>query len=127
MRILYSLAALLLVCFPAFSQNDFRTRQSGAWNASATWEEFIGGSWQVTSNTPSTASGVVTIRSPHNVTIGVNVNIDQIVVLTGGAVTVSGGVVVTVNNGSGVDVVNSGTISTTNESQLIFEEAAEYD
>ncbi|PTB95644.1 hypothetical protein C9994_10845, partial [Marivirga lumbricoides] len=49
---------------------DFRSRQSGNWNDSDTWEEFQGGAWSNSANFPTeTSSGSIFIINSHNVTI----------------------------------------------------------
>ncbi len=67
----------LLVGATAFGEpndGDFRTKQSGSWTTSSTWQVFsakagtVGGSWVNTVNTPS-ANSFATIRSPHSVLV----------------------------------------------------------
>ncbi len=127
MRNLYPLAVLLCAVFGAYAQNDFRSRQSGDWDDQDTWEEFVGGSWQVTTNTPVAGDGSITIRSPHMVTVAVNATVDQLTVQSGGTVSVDDGVVFTIANGEGTDIVNSGTIVTSSGNELVFLADSEYE
>lgn len=127
MRNLYPLALLLFTFFAAHSQNDFRSRQSGDWNDASTWEEFVGGSWQVTTNTPSSADGQILIRSGHSLQVTANVVVDQLSIEGGSTLSVSGGVVMTVADGAGVDVLNAGTITTPGEANLVFDTDAVYE
>ncbi len=112
---------LLLALFGSIAvaaQNDFRSRQSGDWNQSSTWEEFIAGSWQLTGNTPDFNSGNTTILSPHTVTVTASVTIDQTTIQLGGTLVVNDAVVVTLNNGSGTDFSCAGTVDLLAESFL---------
>jgi hypothetical protein len=120
MRI-YRFLLLLIVSgtvLPALAQNDFRSRQSGDWNQSTTWEEFIGGTWQLTSNTPTSSSGTITIQNSHTVTVTAGVTIDQTVINTGGTVVVNDGIDLGINNGAGNDITINGTIDLRGESFL---------
>lgn len=124
MKHLIKLRFLLLPLFTlvflqaAYAQNDFRSRQSGDWNQSSSWEEFIGGTWQLTTNTPTSSSGVITILSPHTITVTANVTIDQTVINNGGTVIVNDGIDLGINNGAGNDLTVSGTIDLRGESFL---------
>ncbi|MDL5051580.1 T9SS type A sorting domain-containing protein [Oscillatoria amoena NRMC-F 0135] len=102
----------------ALAQNDFRSRQSGDWNQSTTWEEFIGGIWQLTGNTPTSASGIITIQNAHTVTVTAGLTIDQTVINSGGILIVNGGIDVNINNGTGNDITINGTIELQGESFL---------
>ena len=42
---------------------SYRTRQSGAWNLTSTWESFNGAIWIAAISTPTLAAGYITIRS----------------------------------------------------------------
>ncbi|QOI97882.1 MAG: T9SS type A sorting domain-containing protein [Flammeovirgaceae bacterium] len=105
------------VCF-ALAQNDFRSRQSGDWNQASTWEEFIGGTWQLTSNTPTSAAGAITIQSPHIVTVTAGVTIDQTVINSGSTLVVNDGIDLVINNGAGNDLTINGTVDLLGESFL---------
>ncbi|MGD9976699.1 MAG: hypothetical protein AB7S54_02070, partial [Bacteroidales bacterium] len=66
---------------------DYRSRQTGDWNNSGTWQYFNGSSWVNASNYPGQASGtgVVFIRSGHTVTLATTpaYNIGSLVVSEG--------------------------------------------
>ncbi len=118
-----ALAALAIVVFSAstegFSQNPFRTRQSGPWNDPNTWEEDAGGGFAVTSNTPDFNSGTITIRSPHVVTVTADVTIDESTVNSGGSIVINSGITLYLNEdfsggtilgiSSGATLTNNGT------------------
>jgi hypothetical protein len=98
----------------AISPDYFRTRQSGNWNDVNTWEsspvaDFSSGVVSPAAVTPDFNSNVITIRSPHTVTITANLTTDQTVINSGGAIIVNPTIIVTINDGTGTDVtVNSG-------------------
>lgn len=99
----------------AVGQNSFRSRQSGDWNQASTWEEFIAGSWQLTSNTPSSASGAITIQNAHTVTVTAAVTVDQVTVNAGATLVVNGAIVTTLSDGASTDLVVAGTLRLTGE------------
>lgn len=106
----------LLISTASVAQNNFRSRQTGDWNQSSTWEEFIAGSFQPTTNTPDFNSGTILIQSPHVVTVTVAVTIDQTTVQANGTLEVAAGIALTNNNGSGADLVVSGELNLLGES-----------
>jgi hypothetical protein len=108
--LLLALFSALSLNLPAQSTGDFRTRASGNWNDSNTWDEYTGGSWVNTANTPTSANGVITIRSPHVVTVTANVTVDQTVIESGGEVVVNTGVTLTISAGAGDDITVNGTL-----------------
>lgn len=102
---------LLAVSQAAWGQatGDYRSAATGNWNATATWERYNGSAWVAAVATPTSADGVITIRSPHVVTITATVTYDQVIVDGGAQVTVASGVTTTMNNGSGTDLTINGT------------------
>lgn len=91
---------------------DYRSRNTGAWTGASTWQIYNAGSWGNTSTPPNSSNGVITIRSPHNVTVSSNIVIDQTVVDAGG--TLTAGAIVNVVNGTGVDLTINGTLQINN-------------
>jgi hypothetical protein len=55
------------------STNDFRTRASGNWNNTNTWERYNGATWTNDATYPgqNTGTGTVTIRNGHTVTLNI--------------------------------------------------------
>ncbi|MEO1052808.1 MAG: T9SS type A sorting domain-containing protein [Bacteroidota bacterium] len=105
---------ILLIPFTSVygqSEGDYQTRQSGNWNDSDTWEEFTGGSFQNTANTPDDTDGVITILNTHTVTVTAGVSIDQAIINTGGSIVVNSGIILTVADGSGDDLTIDGTLT----------------
>ena len=86
----------------------YRSKATGNWNSTATWERFNGTSWVNAVATPTSADGLITIRTSHTVTVTAAVTIDQTIIEAGGQVTVNGGNLTlnTVNNA----LVVSGTL-----------------
>lgn len=102
MKILnYIVVAILLFSSYAFSQSagDYRTKGNGNWSQySIVWEQYDGSQWIDASNYPDRTAGVITVN--HNISVDINLNIDQ--------TTVSGGKTLTVNSGRTLTVSGSG-------------------
>lgn len=93
--------------------NDYRSRQTGNWNSTATWERFNGTSWVAAIATPTnTNANVITIQNADTVSVSASVTVDQVVVAVGGQITINSGVTLTINNGSGTDLTVEGTVQT---------------
>jgi hypothetical protein len=89
---------------------DYRSAATGNWNAIATWERYDGSTWVAAVATPTSADGVITIMSPHVVTISAaGLSYDQVVVDAGGQVTVASTITTTMLNGAGTDLTINGT------------------
>ena len=94
----------------AQTAGDYRSVASGNWNAIATWETNNGTSWVPATITPTSANGVITIRSPHFVTNSANgLTLDQVVVDSGATVVVNSAITATLANGTGTDMIVNGT------------------
>ena len=115
---------LIFSVISSFSQatGDYRSAGSGNWGTLATWQRFNGTSWATPTageGTPINTSGVITIQSPHIVTVAANVSTDQTTINLGGQITVNTGFTLTIANGTGTDLTvdgiisNAGTITTT--------------
>ena len=102
---------------PAGSVGDYRTKATGNWNAAATWETWNGSAW-VESGTPTSASGAISIRNGHTVTVTASVTVDQVVIEAGGQVTI-GTSTLTIANGAGDDFIVRGVLRTTSASNYI--------
>lgn len=100
----------------------FRTKQSGNWNSTATWESSSDGvnNWINATLTPTSAANTITVLSGHNVTVTAAVTVDQVSVNTNGKIIVNSGQTLTVANGAdtfdlrvyGI-IENAGTITAT--------------
>lgn len=100
------------------ASGDYRSAGSGPWGTAGTWETFNGTSWVVAGASPTSANGVITIRSPHVVNVAANVTIDQTVVDIGGTMTIDPSATVTLANGTGTEITVNGTL--TNNGSLAF-------
>jgi len=101
--------------------NDYRSAASGDWNSRGTWQRFNGTTWitpTVVQGTPNNNDGVITIRSPHTVTVTANVTVDQVIIEFGGKVIITNNDRWTIANGSGTDLTVNGTVVNSDEIRL---------
>lgn len=115
------IAASFLLLLPASealaqSNGDFRTRQSGNWSRSNTWEEFVGGSWTNSNNTPDRRDGVVTIRTGHDINGNDRGQYDQVVIEAGAELTINQ--TFRVIDGPGTDLEVYGTLRVSRTTRL---------
>lgn len=101
---------------------DYRSNAATMnWNTttSGQWQSYDGSSW-VNTTTPPTSSNanIITIRNGHTVTVTAAVSVDQVVVESGGKVTVNN-VTMTIANGTGDDFVVNGTVELTGTNGVI--------
>jgi len=99
-----------------FSQTtgDYRSAISGSWGTRTNWQRWNGITWVTPTalqGAPTSASGVITILNSHNMTVAANVTVDQVVVNTGGTITINATRIFAVANGTGTDLMNNGTIT----------------
>lgn len=125
---------------PSLAQNcannantQYRSQTTGDWNTPATWQCSDDGiNWQTpTTNTPTSGhAGTITIRSGDNITVSANVTVDQVVIDSGGTVTVNAGHTWTVANGAGTDLTVNGTVinagKITNKGAIVFNASSLY-
>ena len=110
---------------------DYRTKTSGNWSALTTWDTYDGSAWINASAAPSSANGIITIRTGHTVSLDVNVTADQLLVDASAHLTVNQGITLTINDEADeFDMLirgslnNSGSISAIG--MLSFTEGSEY-
>jgi hypothetical protein len=100
----------------SFAQTNYRSASSGDWTTSPAtrWEiETSPGVWGPAATAPTSADGVITIRNGHNITVGLaTVTADQVVVASGGTLTVNN--TLTLNDGTGIDLEVAGTLNLNN-------------
>lgn len=101
--------------------DDYRTKQSGNWNALTTWERYNGTTWQTLTGTapltlPTSGDNNITIRSSHTITVTANVTVDQVLIESGGQVTINSGRTLTIADGTDTDFSVSGTLQTNSTS-----------
>jgi len=119
-RTLLLIAALGFLVIDLWGQaaGDYRSAGSGPWSTAGTWQTFNGTSWVAAGAAPTSANGVITILSPHVVTVTAGVTIDQTVVDPGGTLTINTGINVILGNGAGNEITLNGTIN--NNGTLTF-------
>ena len=109
--LLVTLLALLGTNAWAQTTGDYRTKASGNWNATATWERYSGTAWVAATATPTSSDGAITILNGHTVAVTAGVTVDQVTVNAGGQVTLNSGITLSVANGTGTDLQVNGVLS----------------
>ncbi|MET0463715.1 MAG: hypothetical protein ABW007_11190, partial [Chitinophagaceae bacterium] len=109
---LHSLFVLCLLCasLAGFSQNAYRSKQTGAnysWTTIANWETFNGTSWVPASAYPVSTDGIITISAADSITLSTAITVDQLVVDGILAIFSSSQ---TLNDGAGVDLQVNGKL-----------------
>ena len=102
---------LFLVCQSIWSQTsgDFRSVKSGNWNASDTWERYNGSKWVSSAAIPTDVNANnITIQTGHIVTITDSRTADQIIINSGGQLTVGTSCTFTIADGTGIDLTVNG-------------------
>jgi hypothetical protein len=102
----------------AAANGDYRSKTSGNWSSTGTWQRYNGSSWVNASSSPNSGNNNITIQSPHTVTVTADVTADQIDVNSGATLTVNSGKKLTLNNGTGFDLSVSGTIRNAGEVKI---------
>ncbi len=101
----------LLFCFLAgFSQNAYRSKQTGSnysWTTIANWETFNGTAWVAASAYPTSTDGVITISAADSITLSTAITIDEVVI--DGVLAVFSSTQ-TLNDGTGVDLQVNGKL-----------------
>ena len=106
----YGLATILSTGEIVPIATQYRSKISGNWGSTATWESSTDGStWGNASSTPTSSDGTITIRNGHTVTVASSVTVDEVVVASGGILDLNGGLVLTINDGTGNDLDIYGT------------------
>ncbi len=104
----FMFGVIIIVNGKVYSANEmFRSSASGNWNSNGTWEMSTngGGTWIAATKTPNDSAGVITVRSPNTVTVTVSVKADQLVVNSGGIISISNLINLTIIDGSGTDLL----------------------
>ncbi|HYX29113.1 MAG TPA: Calx-beta domain-containing protein, partial [Pyrinomonadaceae bacterium] len=93
--------------------NKYRSKTSGNWNATSTWQSSSdgGSTWVDATATPTSTDDTIEIQSGHTVTVTANVTADQVTVDSGGTLTVNAGVTLSLNDGAGTDLIDNGTLT----------------
>lgn len=112
--VLTSATSAMFDVFDASSTTDyFRSKASGNWNASSTWESSSdNATWIPASLTPTSAANLITIQSPHVVTVTSAANLDQATIDAGSTLEVSSATL-TISDGTGTDLTVKGILKNT--------------
>ena len=102
--------AQVLSDFNSIAGQNYQSKTSDDWSLASTWEVFDGTSFVPATSAPSSADGVITIRSGHTVTVNSAVIVDQLVVDAGGSLIISNGNF-TLVDGSATDLTVNGTFT----------------
>jgi hypothetical protein len=94
----------------AAASGDYRSKQSGNWNAVSSWQKYNGSSWVNATSAPKESDGEITIQSGHTITIPAAVTANQLTV-DSGATLISNNGNFKISNGSGTDFTVRGTLT----------------
>jgi hypothetical protein len=115
-KFIQRLLMLPLICLGinvmAQTTGDYRSNVAvGNWSASASWQRFDGAGpgWVAAPSAPTTADGVISILSGHNITVNTIITADQIVVDAGGTLTLTS--TLNLADGAGDDLTVNGTFT----------------
>ncbi|MBV5314953.1 MAG: autotransporter-associated beta strand repeat-containing protein [Prolixibacteraceae bacterium] len=89
----------------------FRSKTTGNWSATSTWESSPDGiSWINATVTPTSAANIITVRTGHTVSVNSSLSVDQTVIDNGGTVGINNGQTLTLADGSGTDLAVNGSL-----------------
>ncbi len=95
--------------FEGFGQvdGDFRTKQTGNWNDPLTWERHNGITWVDATVAPTSADGIISLRSNHTVSVesAESIIVDQLSVLSSSILNILAGGELILNDGIGNDLL----------------------
>ncbi len=95
----------------AVRQAYYRSKQTGNWSDTATWEKSCDGlAWENAGSVPGSSHAGITIKSGHTVTVDGDVTIDQTSIENGATLDVNDGVTLTVADGGGTDMDVNGEL-----------------
>ncbi len=99
----------VLIYQTTFAQTigDYRSNGSGTWDL-VSWQKYNGTTW-VGAIPPTSSDGIITIPNGNNVTLNVNIQVDQLIVQ--GFLTINAGDSLYIANGAGNDLTLVGTIN----------------
>ncbi len=111
-KLLIVLAMVVILPFLTLAQSagDYRTASTGSWSSVGTWQIYNGSSWVPAVTAPVSSDGVVTILSPHTVTVNSVVSTDQVIVNSGGTLNITNGTF-QLADGAGVDLLVNGSMT----------------
>ena len=99
----YSHKSARLISAPTYY---FRSVASGFWNVTGTWESSPDNTnWFAATSTPTTAARKISIRNGHFVNINSNLDIDQVIIESGGTLSHLGSLLTIYDDPLGDDVI----------------------
>lgn len=117
---LFCILCYATITVHAQKNGDYRSVKSGNWTDFANvWQKYNGTKWVAATNYPTSSNGVITIQDTTNVTINLNLTIDQTVVAPGGQLSLVSNYTVTLAGSGDALTVNglfswsSGTLAST--------------
>ena len=133
--LLLTTAILLFLATTTLAQNagDYRSKTLTSppdrnWNTPGNWERHNGSTWVTATSYPTSADGVITIKTGDSIAVNVDVTVDQLVIESGAKLMFGTGnpiVKLTIADGPGVDLINNGilrlTDTTLSDAWLILE------
>jgi hypothetical protein len=119
-RVLTFAVLLFLTVSIGVCQNtdDYRSRTSGNWNNSGTWQRYNVDTWTNNPSIPDVDDGEITIRDGHTVTVNARYDLDELVVKDGSTLTVAKRI--RLQNGPDVDLTHDGTIQVAGENLVLL-------
>jgi len=101
----------------------FRSKQTGNWNSTSTWEASYDGStnWIDAEITPKYTANTILVQSGHTVTVNATDTVDQLTV--DGSLIYSSGTL-RINNGTGTDLTVNGTLRDECSNAIVFASSA---
>jgi hypothetical protein len=109
----------LLLCFVCagmgviFAQvaNDYRSAQSGNWNAVSSWQKYTGSAWAAATLIPDSSVGKIDILPGHTITVTANVVVDSVYVDSSSTGGVGGSLVIAAGDTITVGPPNAKTLT----------------
>jgi len=100
---------------------DYQSRATGNWSGTTTWQLYSSGAWANTSTPPtSSTTGQISVLNTHTVTVTASVTAQNLVVASGGTVSINSSQTLTVNNGMANGVISgSGVLKETGAGNLL--------
>ena len=115
----------------AQTTGDYRAVGSNTWTTLSIWQRFDGATWVAATSSPTASNAnLITIPAGMTVRIGSTATIDQVVIETGGQISILAGVTVYLADGAGTDMIvhgllkSAGNVVTTGT--MVFETGGKY-
>jgi hypothetical protein len=105
------------VYLPSLATDFFRSNvATGNWNNSSSWQSSADGqnNWKPSTLSPTTASTGVRVRNGHLINVTVALSIDDVVIESGGQVTLTTGNLTVANGAAATDFIVEGTLRANN-------------